>query len=205
MDILFQGFMLGLVSGIIPGTVTTVLLVSTLQGGFLSGMRTLAWVFCAEIVVVGTFLLVILQLPVNQEVFALLGGIGGCVLLYFAWRVYQLQSITLTNEHILFTAPKIFLLHATNAPLYIFWTTIGLSFIVRLSQTWPTSIAAISFVAIFETGWLLAKVVTLLLFVFSRSTLVNTRVMRIVFVITSGIFAIFGVRLLVPAITALIH
>ena len=205
MNILFQGFALGLVGGIIPGAVLTVLFVSTMQGGLFAGIRAFLWAFLAEISIVGVLLYIALQLPLHPDVFVAIGGIGGIVLLYFARQVFQLRSIEAEGSPILFTAPKIFLLQTTNAPLYIFWLTICFPLIWQLAKTWPLVSAAISYFAVFEIGWAISTLAVLLLFNFSRITLTNERIMRVVFIIISTVFALFGFRMLISAFTSLLN
>lgn len=199
MDILVQGFGLGLIGGVIPGAVLTVLFVSAMQGGLRAGLRAFLWAFLAEVVIVSALLLLALQLPLSPDVFVAVGGIGGLVLLYFAWQVFHLRSMDIQETPTFFTASRIFTLQATNAPLYIFWITICFPLIWQLALTWPLAVAAITYLTLFELGWAISTLAVLLLFVFSRKTLTNERVMRIVFFVVAGLLAIFGVRMLALA------
>jgi threonine/homoserine/homoserine lactone efflux protein len=201
MDILLQAFVLGAIGGFIPGAVLTMLLVSTLQGGLKGGLRTFVWAMLAELVIVGALLLVALQLPLQTSAFIVVGFVGSIVLLYFAWQVFKLRSIKVENGSVFFTPSKIFLLSVTNSPLYIFWTTICFPLIWRLGETWPLTIAALSFFVVFEIGWAIATVATVLIFAFSRKTLTNEKIMHKVFVAIALILGGFGVHMLLQSIT----
>lgn len=200
MDILLQAFVLGAIGGFIPGAVLTMLLVSTLQGGLKGGLRTFAWAMLAELIIVGVLLLAALQLPLHTSTFMAVGFVGGIVLLYFAWQVFKLRAVRIQqNGPVLFTPSKIFLLSATNSPLYIFWTTICFPLIWRLGESLTLPLAAISFFIIFEIAWATATLIMLLLFVFSRKTLTNEHVMHKVFIVIALILGGFGIHMLLQS------
>lgn len=195
--------MLGAIGGLVPGAVLTILLVSVLQGGLRAGLRAFWWAMLAEIVIAGALLLVAAQLPLGENFFLLLGGVGGVVLFYFAWQVFQLRSVSIENGTVLFSPQKIFLLSATNAPLYVFWTTICFPLIWELARTWSLALAAPLYFLAFEIGWGITTFGMMLVFVFSRSTLTNERVMRLVFTCIALILAGFGLRMLITAVVFL--
>ncbi len=196
MDVLLQAFMLGAVGGVIPGAVLTILLVSTLQGGLKAALRAFVWALISEIVIAGALLITAVQLGLSQEVFRWIALVGGLVLMYFAWQVFHLRSVTVKDEVILFSPTKIFLLSATNAPLYVFWTTVCFPLIWKLSESWGLTLAATSYFFLFEIGWAITTFMMVLVFVFSRKTLTNEKVMRFVFTGIALILAGFGIRML---------
>ncbi len=204
MDVLLQAFVLGAIGGVVPGAVLTILLVSALQGGLVGGLRAFFWAMLSEILIAGGLLLLAAQLSMGEEVFMAIGFVGGVVLLYFAWQVFKLRSIQIHNTPALFTPGKILLLSATNAPLYIFWTTICFPLIWQLSTRWPFSVAAVSYFASFEVGWGITTFSMLLLFVFSRRTLANEGVMGKVFMSVALILAGFGINMLVRSVASLL-
>ncbi len=200
MEVLIQAFVLGAIGGVVPGAVLTILLVSALQGGLKTGLRAFFWAMLSEIIVAGGLLLVATQLPLDASVFTAIGIVGGVVLLYFAWQVFQLRSIRVQDETVLFTPLKIFLLSATNAPLYIFWITICFPLIWQLAAEWSLAVAATTYFALFEAGWGVTTFIMLLLFVFSRRILTDERVMHKIFLLVAVLLAGFGVRMLVQSI-----
>lgn len=109
MEILIQAFVLGAVAGFIPGAVMTLLFVTVMQGGLAAGVRAFFWSMLSEITIAGGLLLIATQLPLDQGFFTVVGFIGGTVLIYFAWKVFQLRSIAVQGDTQLFTAPKILL------------------------------------------------------------------------------------------------
>ena len=154
----------------------------------------------SEIFVAGTLLVVAAQFSLPQSVFAAIGILGGLVLFYFAWQVLGLRSVSVEEGYVLFSPSKILLLSATNAPLYIFWVTICFPLIWELAQVWPLALAAMTYFAAFEIGWGLTPFIMLLIFVFSRKTLTNERVMGKVFAGVALLLVIFGVQILVKSV-----
>ena len=200
MDILLQAFILGAIGGIVPGAVLTILLVSALQGGLKAGTQAFFWAMLSEVVIAGGLLLIATKLPLQAKVFSFIGLIGSVVLLYFAWQVFQLRSIRIQDDSTLFTPLKIFLLSATNAPLYIFWITICFPLIWQLANEWTLTLAASSYFILFEIGWSITTFIMLLLFVFSRKVLTNEHIMHKVFILVSLLLAGFGIRMLIKSI-----
>jgi threonine/homoserine/homoserine lactone efflux protein len=204
MGILLQGFLLGAVGGVIPGAVLTILLVSTLQGGLKAGFRAFFWAMLSEIIIAGGLLLLATLLPLSPIVFVWIGVVGSLILLYFSWQVFQLRSITVHKGSTLFTPSKIFLLSATNAPLYIFWTTVCFPLVWQLAVSWSLSAAALSYFVIFEIGWAATTCATLLLFAYARTVLTNEGVMRWVFTLIALLLASLALRMLLHSVTQLL-
>jgi threonine/homoserine/homoserine lactone efflux protein len=158
----------------------------------------------SEIIVAGGLLFIATLLPLNVEVFNVVGLIGSAVLLYFAWSIFQLRSVKVHDEHVLFTPSKILLLSATNAPLYVFWTTICFPLIWQLARVWRLPLAAFSYFVTFEIGWAITTFTMLLLFLFSRKTLTNEGIMHKVFISIALILAILGMHIFIQSVQSLI-
>src|SRR3989344_5824190 len=203
MRILVEAFILGAIGGFVPGAVLTLLLVSVLQGGLTAGVRAFWWSMLAEVLIAGSLLLIATQLPIGQSFFNVIGVVGGGFLFYFSWKIFQLRSITVHDGALLFTAPKIFLISATNAPLYIFWSTICFPLIWQLATIWSLPVAAVSYFVVFEVGWAITTFITILLFVYARPMLSNERIMHRIFIFLALVFAAFGFRLLITSLFSL--
>lgn len=201
MHVLLQAFVLGVIGGAIPGTVLSILLVSVLQGGLRAGSLAFLWSMLSEVAIVGVLLLVATHLPLGPQTFVALGGVGGIVLLYFAWRVFSLRAIRVEESTLLFKPWKIFAIHTVNGPLYVFWITICVPLIWQLSSARGLPTAAISFFIIFEIGWALTTLLIMMLFVFSRTTLTNERIMHRVFSVIALVFVGLGAKMLITSIT----
>ena len=199
MEVLFQAFVLGAIGGVVPGAILTLLLVSVIEGGMRAGVVVFLWALLSEVIVAGALLVVAAQLPLDDRVFMVIAGVGGVVLLYFAWQVLQLRTISIGGGGMLFTPAKIFTLTATNAPLYVFWTTICFPLIWELARTWGLALAAPLYFMFFEIGWGITTFGMMLLFVFSRKTLTNERIMGKVFVGIALILAAFAVKMFITA------
>ena len=204
MGILLQAFTLGAIGGVIPGAILTLLLVSVLQGGMRAGIIAFLWAMISEVTVAGALLILATQLPLDDVAFMVIAGVGGAVLLYVAWQVLQLRAISIGGGGMLFTPAKILTLTATNAPLYIFWTTICFPLIWELARTWGLALAAPLYFMFFEIGWGITTFGMMLLFVFSRKTLTNERIMGKVFVGIALILAAFAVKMLITSVVFLL-
>ncbi len=196
MEVLLEGFALGAVGGIVPGAVLTILLLSALHGDFQRAIQAFFWAIFSEVVIAGGLLFIATRLPLEPRIFSLVGFVGGIVLLYFAWRVFHVHSLRIAGAPVLFSGPKIFLLSASNAPLYIFWTTVCFPLIWELSLTWGLPLAAISYFAAFEIGWAITTFIMLLLFIYSRKVLMEERIMGKVFIVVGLVMAGLGVDML---------
>jgi len=197
MQILFEAFGLGLIGGIIPGSILTILLISVIQGGFPAGLRAFIWSLTAELTVVGILLLVLFTLPISPSIFNYIGLIGGLVLFYFAWQIFHLYKIDQPQiTDTVFSGKQIYTLATTNAPLYIFWVTVCAPLIWKLANYWPLPISIISFMVSFEMGWALSTFIIMLLFVKARQHLTNPNVMRKIYIGASVLMLLLGVRML---------
>lgn len=204
MQVIFEAFLLGLVGGIVPGSILTVLLVSVLQGGFKQGLRAFYWSVAAEITIVSILLLTLLNLPLHQNVFNYLGFVGAIVLFYFASQVLKISHIDKPEEtEQVFTAKEIYLLAATNAPLYIFWITVCAPLIWVLANDFNLYLSATYFMLAFETGWVLSTFIVMLIFVKSRSVLTDTGVMKKVFVGVALFMGLLGAKLLYTSVLSI--
>jgi len=204
MQIIIEAFLLGLVGGIVPGSILTILLVSVLQGGFKAGMRAFSWCMAAEISVVLLLLFLLLSLPISTDIFLYLALVGGLVLFYFASQVLKLSKIDRPeNTDTMFSAKKIFLLSATNAPLYIFWVTVCAPLIWQLAEQFELYTSAVYFMVAFELGWGLSTFGIMLLFVKSRNLLTNPKVMKKVYLGIALLMTLIGIRMWYTALQSL--
>ena len=197
MQILIEAFGLGLIGGIIPGAILTILLVSVIQGGFKAGLEAFVWSLVAELTVVGILLLILFTLPLPRETFNYIGLVGSLVLFYFAWQIFHLQKIDQPKDaSSTFSGKQIYVLAASNAPLYIFWTTVCAPLIWQLAEYWPLNISALFFMIAFETGWAASTFTVMLLFVKARERLTDPKTMRKTYVGAALIMLVLGVRML---------
>ena len=204
MQVLFEAFGLGLVGGVVPGSILTILLVSVMQDGFSSGLRAFLWSLAAELTIVTLLLVALFTLPIPEQLFNYIGLIGGCVLFYFAWQVFHIQKISQPQDGgEIFSGRKIYTLAATNAPLYIFWVTVCSPLIWQLSAEWSLTLSAVSFMTAFEIGWALSTFLVMVVFVKTRGYLTNPNIMRKVYLGVSIFMALLGIRMLYSSLIAL--
>ena len=204
MHTLLQGFTLGVVGGLIPGPILTLLLLSVLQAGLAAGLRAFIWAMVSEVVIAGTLLIIAIQLPISDSFFTALGFIGSGVLIFFSYQVFQLRSVTVQNQGVTFTPQKIFIISVTNATLYIFWVTVCFPLIWQLSAAWGIPVAAGTYFLSFELGWGLTTFGMMLLFIFVRPWLSNERIMHTVYIFLSVVLAALSLNMLIRALMMLI-
>lgn len=205
MQIIIEAFLLGLVGGIVPGSILTILLVSVIQGGFKSGFRAFSWSLAAELTVVSLLLMVLVHLPVNAKLFNYLGLAGGLVLFYLGLQVFKLSKIDKPEETSeVFTWKQIYSLAATNAPLYIFWVTVCAPLIWQLAEQISLSSSALYFMIAFELGWAISTFAIMLIFVKTRSVLTNPHIMKKVFIGVAFFMFLLGLRMFYSSVATLI-
>ncbi len=205
MQILIEAFGLGLIAGVIPGSILTILLISVIRGGFPAGLRAFLWSLAAELTVVGILLTVLFTLPIPKELFTYIGLIGSFVLFYFAWKIFHLQKMDQPEiVNAVFSGKEIYTLAITNAPLYIFWVTVCTPLIWQLSKTWPLSLSVFSFMITFEIAWSLSTFIVMLLFVKGKQYITDPKSMRRVYLILAVIMFLLGVKMLHTSVVSLL-
>ena len=205
MQAILEGFGLGFVGGFVPGSILTILLISVIQGGFSSGVRAFLISLFAEVTIVGALLLILFTLPIPEDVFTYIGLVGGLVLFYFGYQVLKIKTLETPGEtKETFTFSKIYILAATNAPLYIFWVTVCAPLIWQMANEFSLVFSAVSFMTAFEIGWSMSTFAIMLVFVKMRRFLTNPRIMRKVYIGVSVFMFLLGSRMLYSAITTLV-
>ena len=206
MNSLIEAFFLGLTGGVVPGSILTILLISVLQGGFKAGLRAFAWCLTAEILIVTLLLTIILNIQLPPQIFSYVGVIGSLVLFYFAWQITKLSKIEQTeDDKKVFTGLHIFILSATNAPLYLFWITVCTPLIWQLSGDMSLVNAAVTYTLLFEVGWALSTFVILVLFVTTKHILTNPKIMSRVYLGIALFMSFIGCKILYTSVTQLIN
>ena len=167
-----------------------------MQGGLIGGLKVFFWSLAAELTVVGILLLVLFTLPIPKGLFNYIGVIGSFVLFYFAWQIFHIQKMDQPEKAVtVFSGKRIYILAATNAPLYIFWVTVCTPLIWQLASHWSLAASVSSFMLMFETGWALSTFIMMLLFVKGKQYITNPKLMRKVYLMLSIIMFLFGIKM----------
>ena len=204
MVILLQGFTLGLLGGLVPGAILTILFVSVLQGGVNQGLRAFGWSLAAELLVAGSLVYAIMLWSPDPVWFHYLGIVGSIVLLYFAWGIWQIKTVdTDVDSKKIYSPIEILTLAATNAPLYVFWVTICIPLIYQLFDQFSVFTAATLYLSAFEIGWALSTLGMMFVFVFARPYLVNDRIASRTYQVIAIIMALFAGNMLYKSISLL--
>ena len=204
MQIIAEAFFLGLVGGLVPGSINTILLISVMRGGFKSGLRVFTWSFISELSIVTLLLATLIMLPLKPDVFYYIGLIGSAVLFYFAYQILKLSKFdTPDTPGEVFSLGKIYVLAATNTSLYVFWITICAPLVWQLAEQFNLYVSAFYFMVAFELGWVISTFAILIVFVKAKSILTNPVVMKKVFVVVALFMLLLGVRMLYNSLSAL--
>lgn len=199
-----QAFVLGAIGGLIPGAILTMILISSIRDGWWGAVRIFLWSALAEIIIAGALLFAGTLVPLNPVHFQLVGIAGGIMLLFLAYRVLTLQSVTSELQKETFSPREVFTLTATNAPLYIFWITVCFPLIFQLAEQWTLKVAAFTYFIAFEIGWCMATFLMLLIFVKANSLVQNTKIIHRAFTVVAILLGAFGVQLIFQGVLALL-
>jgi threonine/homoserine/homoserine lactone efflux protein len=195
LTFLVLGAGIGLVSGLSPGPVLTLVVSETLKGGWLRGTAVAAGPLLADGPIIVTAVLFVHQLP--DQVIPAISVVGGVFLLYLA------VTTALSARHA--TLPKRegasvhgglltgLLARALGPHPYLFWFLVGGPSLVQAQQQgWPL-------VAAFLIGYyatIVGSNVGLALVLHRWTRLLSERVYRGILVVASLILGAYGVVLL---------
>ena len=196
---LIQGFLLGLIGGLIPGPLMTLVFVQTLQFGKIGGLRVILYGLLGELIVAGALLGFSVYFDIPEIVFIILGFAGAFFLCYMAWGVAHIQNIDKGEGS---QKPKqmtpwwqISVLMAVNAPLYIFWTTVCFPFIWKMADAIMLWKAAMLYFIAFELGWLIATTAVFIVFLKARQFLEDQKTLHRIFLALSMILIFFSIKM----------
>jgi len=181
---------IGFVSGFVPGAVVTMIFSEVLRHGFFAGLRVLLWSMLVEIIVASAIIFGFSQASLPEAVFYGIGFFGAGFLIYLAWGVAG-TAAPHAEKAPKISAWKILLLNLTNAPLYIFWSSVAPSEIHLLAK--DVSHAPAWFLFFMESGWLLGTTAVVCLLAFARSFLMQYA--HLVFRVLAGVLVLMAARL----------
>jgi len=205
----FSSFIIGLSGAMMPGPLLTYVISGSLKRGFIAGPLIIIGHAVLELLLVVLLLLGLNQLFASPLFTAIIGIIGGIVLILMALdmiRSASTKSLSLeksleadsSTEHKLrgFIIPGA-LISIANPYWTIWWATIGMSYLANASQHGPTATGSffIGHIAA-DFGWY-----ALVSFVVARGRkFLNDRIYRNLIIIFSLILIYFGFSFLIDSI-----
>jgi len=158
MDLALMGLGLGLVAGVSPGPLLTLVVSSTLERGFGAGARVALAPVITDTPIILLALLVLRELPPSW--LALVATLGGCVVIYLGTETLRLrnrnrksESDTGGNRMDLWRGALVNLL---NPHPWIFWVTVQGPMLIEGWRRNP--LIGVSFVATFYLAIVTSKV-----------------------------------------------
>jgi threonine/homoserine/homoserine lactone efflux protein len=149
-SILFEAVILGIIGGLLPGPILTMVVTDTIARGLQKSWLTVVYAIIAEFTLVGLMFTVLAFVDIPEVV--LLGiNIAGIVLLtYIAFNVWQSATNPLGNSTGI-SLKTMFGLMFLNSMPYMFWLTVCLPLIDELGGF--VSYPVVWFFLAFELGW----------------------------------------------------
>lgn len=198
--------LLGLTGGLTPGPIILLafseMLRSPKSGMAHGGMYLLIAAlteFC-----IGLFLVVSATwLAIPPIVFHVVGVVGGLILLYIAFQVYQIRSIRYQQEQKKINPFYIVLLMLLNGPLWLFWLSVCLPAAFQFGSVLPYG--QYLFVLIFELSMAAGLAAMLLAFHFSRHIFSNPKIIHNVFAVLSLVLFLMAGKILYQEVSFFIY
>jgi len=188
---IIEVFILGLISGALPGPILTSVFTEVLRNDLKKGISVTLKALVAESIV--AFLVLaffsVVNIPQTYFYIVLLGG--AVVLFWLARQVWNIEKIDNGKKEI-FSFSKLFLLTLLNGLFWLFWITIFVPLAFQMSQSIYGG--QFLFLLIFEIGWLL--MVAALAFIFSRfrPLLLKKNLISLAFKIFALLLVFFGLK-----------
>ncbi len=188
---------LGLGAGITPGPLSSLVINETLRSGWRAGTWVAFAPPAADVLVVGTVLVLLAQMP--PVVLPLLSIIGGGYVCLLGWQTLQTTAgprVSAGQEQgsLLKSFRKGLLVNLLNPHPYVFWLTVGGPLVTMNAQhnRWAPIVA---FLLGFY-GCLVGAKVLLAVLVHGGRAHLQGRGYRIVLQISGGVLVLFGLSLL---------
>lgn len=189
---LFVGVMFGLSSGFSPGPLMTLVVTQTLQHNAREGVLVAAAPIVTDAPIILISFFILNELSTLEPVLGVIASVGGLYVLYLSYETIKTGPVRVETSPI---QPKSLrkgvLVNALNPNPYLFWTTVGVPFILKVRQN--DSIAPWLFILSFYCFLTGSKVFTALIVGRFRTFLegkIYLYVMRVLGIILFG-FAVF--------------
>lgn len=201
---LITGITLGFSAGMNPGPLTSLVITSTLEGGFRSGLRIAAAPLLTDLPIILISTLLVRALPLWAEI--ALSIAGGCYLAWLGYKTISRARHALPPEPgVVVTSTRVDLQRGVMVNLlspnpWIFWMTVGAPILLTaMQQNWG---AALAFALGFYVLLVGSKVALAAVIAGSRHRL-NVAWYRRLFYVSGGLLFLLAFYLFRDAATAL--
>ncbi|MCK4751402.1 MAG: LysE family transporter [Bacteroidales bacterium] len=190
-------FMLGLIGGLIPGPVVTVVFTEILQSGFSRSLRIILIALVTETVVAVISLLIMVSMDFQEGFFRGLSLAGAVILIWISISIWKIRSLD-THEKVNFSLWKIVVMILSNGVLWTYWVTICIPKAILLND--QMTLGAYAFMGLVQLGWLISTLLLAFLFSRFRKILSRPKVIPIIFKVFAGAFAYFAFDMIYKSI-----
>lgn len=156
------GAVLGLSAGFAPGPLLTLVISETLQHGIKSGLKVAIAPIITDLPIIIVTLFLISKLSNFHDILGIISLIGGCFILYMAYKSISTNEIDLNVQKI---KPKSLtkgvLTNALSPHPYLFWLSVGAPVMTKAMN--QNSLFPLAFIGGFYTCLVGSKVVLVLL------------------------------------------
>ncbi len=197
-EFFFAALSFGLTAGLKPGSLGIIVIQQTLSKGLRAGVRASLAPLITDGPIIIAALWLLTQFKSIDRFAAILGLLGGLYLIWVGIKILQLKAISLSgklaSQDSLHTAVKV---HLLNPSPYVFWFTVGGSYIMRGSAL-ERSIFVITAI-----GTLIASKIVVALLAARFFSSLESRGYLLVMRLLAGTLLWFGLMSMIKAIKLL--
>lgn len=160
-EFLTAGILLGLVAGISPGPLLTLVISETLKDGRKAGMRMALVPAITDIPIVIASLFMLSGLANYETIIGVISILGGLFILYLAYESIFFKDLSTVSGQKSHSMLKGIISNFLSPHPYLFWILVGGSIVLKASQVHFS--LAIMFIALFYVLLIGSKIVIVLL------------------------------------------
>ncbi|MBN2520948.1 MAG: LysE family translocator [Bacteroidales bacterium] len=198
---LVSGVILGLVAGISPGPILTLVISETIKFNKKAGIKVACVPLLTDIPIVFISILILLNIGQYERILGIIAFLGALFLLYLAWESLKNNQFNLSiNSSKTFSLRKGVIANFLSPHPYLFWITVGGPLIFKGYQS--GIISPILFVTGFYITLVGSKIIVAILVEKSKTFLNNkyynivVKVLGIILIIFAIVFVVEGIKYL---------
>ncbi len=198
-ELLTTALILGVIDGVVPGPILTMLIGNLLKGGFRIGLVSYFWASFIDVAKAAVVVLAILSLQIPKEIFYWWSIGGGFLLFYFAYGTWKISKVL--DRGMAFSVKKILVAYLTSPIGYLTWPLIYIPLMLQSGA--QVRFGEFYFFGLIEFGWMIGTAAILLMMLFFRRFIKNEKIMHHVFQGLAVLLFIFGIKLIWNALVIL--
>jgi len=192
MELLITAFVLGIIDGVAPGPIFTILVGNLLSGGFRKGMKSFFYAsfFDASKAILIVLLFLLASPP--KELFYWLGILGGLLLIYFSKDLLCIRKIS--GQKALFSTKQLAIVHYSNPLGYLAWGLAYMPLMYRAHE--DVAYGGLYFIGLLEIGWMIGTFGILMAILYAVHFLKNEKIIHRIFQVLGIMLFFFGGKLI---------